>query len=161
MNTELQKKDFNWLVVTFIAFIGLGTVELFEQITYVTNWLVGDIVENAENFKKFHHVIDAGVFHFPASTIVLIGFIALVRKNSNFMKIPKYKSIIWKAFIAFLITYIISIYIITQINVPLFNLSIIPDSEIPAKLKLWGVLNIFRFVLPAYGVVLMTKLFRV
>lgn len=135
-------------------------VELFEQITYVTNWLIGDIVTNAENFRKFHHVIDAGVFHFPTSTIVMIGFIALVIKKSGFIKNPIEKKIIWKAFIAFLITYAISVYIITAINVPVFNENSVPINEIPSKLKLWGILNIFRILLPAYAVFQLTKLFK-
>lgn len=155
-----SKRDFNWLMLTFISFAGLGIVELFEQITYVTNWLIGDIVTNAENFRKFHHAVDAGVFHFPTSTIVLIGFIGLVVKKSGFMKNPEEKKIVWTAFIAFLITYAISLYIITGINVPVFNENSVPAAEIPGKLKLWGVLNTFRFILPAYGVFKLIKLFK-
>ncbi|GGW65650.1 hypothetical protein DFQ11_10316 [Winogradskyella epiphytica] len=160
MNTVKTKRDFNWLIATFISLTGLGIVELFEQITYVTNWLVGDIVENAENFRKFHHVVDAGVFHFPTSTIVLIGFIGLVIKKSGFMQKKQDKKIVWKAFIAFLITYGISVYIITFINVPVFSENIIPAEQIPSKLKLWGILNAFRVILPAYAVYQLTKLFR-
>ncbi len=135
-------------------------VELFEQITYVTNWLIGDIVTNAENFRKFHHVIDAGVFHFPTSTIVMVGFIALVIKKSGFIKNPIEKKIIWKAFVVFLITYAISVYIITAINVPVFNENSVPIDEIPSKLKLWGILNIFRILLPAFAIFQLTKLFK-
>lgn len=155
----MSKRDFNWLMLTFISLTGLCVVELFEQITYVTNWLVGDIVANAENFRKFHHVLDAGVFHFPTSTIVLIGFIGLVIKKSGFMANPEDKKIVWTAFTMFLITYGISLYIIMGINVPVFNENIVPAAEIPFKLKLWGVLNAFRVILPAYGIFQLIKLF--
>ncbi|MEC3907514.1 hypothetical protein VOI54_10830 [Tamlana sp. 2201CG12-4] len=158
--TTKSKRDFIWLMLTFISLTGLGTVELFEQITYVTNWLVGDPVVNAERFRQFHHAVDAGVFHFPVSTIVLIGFIMLVIKKSGFMQDPVQKRAVWIAFIAYLITYGISIYIITGINVPVFNENIVPVKSIPGKLKAWGILNIFRFVLPAYGVYKLSSLLR-
>jgi hypothetical protein len=145
-------------MITFISLTSLGAVELFEQITYVTNWLIGDIVENAENFRKFHHQFDAGTFHFPASTIVLVGFIMLVIKKSGFMNNSFEKNIVWKAFIAFLITYAISVYIISAINVPVFNENSVPIEQIPFKLKLWGILNFFRIVLPAYAIFELTKL---
>ncbi|WP_412985820.1 hypothetical protein [Pontimicrobium sp. IMCC45349] len=160
MNTVNSRRDFKWLIITFISLTGLCMVELFEQITYVTNWLIGDIVTNAENFRKFHHVIDAGVFHFPTSTIVMVGFIALVIKKSGFIKNPIEKKIIWKAFVVFLITYAISVYIITAINVPVFNENSVPIDEIPSKLKLWGILNIFRILLPAFAIFQLTKLFK-
>ncbi len=154
-----SKRDFNWLMITFISLTALGAVELFEQITYVINWLVGDPIVNAESFRKFHHVVDAGVFHFPVSTIVLIGFIMLVLKKSGFMHNAKEKKVIWIAFIAFLITYVISVYIITAINVPVFNENSIPEELIAGKLKLWGVLNVFRVLLPAYALYKLTTLF--
>lgn len=160
MIKQNSKRDFNWLMITFISLVGLGVVELFEQITYVINWLVGDMIANAENFRKFHHVVDAGVFHFPTSTIVLVGFIALVLKQSGFMQNPVEKKIVWRAFIAFLITYAISVYIITAINVPVFTENIVPADQIPAKLKLWGVLNAFRVVLPAYAIYQLIQLFK-
>jgi hypothetical protein len=160
MKTVNSKRDFRWLMVTFISLTGLCIVELFEQITYVTNWLIGDIVTNANNFRKFHHVVDAGVFHFPTSTIVMVGFIALVLKTSRFMQNPVDKKIVWSAFIAFLITYAISVYIITAINVPVFNENSVPNSEIPSKLKLWGILNAFRVILPAFAIYQLTKLLK-
>jgi hypothetical protein len=160
MITVKSKRDFRWLMITFISLTGLCIVELFEQITYVTNWLTGDIVTNAENFRKFHHVVDAGVFHFPTSTIVMIGFIFLVIKKSGFMTNPIQKKIVWNAFIAFLITYAISVYIITAINVPVFNENSVAAEQIPSKLKLWGILNIFRVILPAYAIYQLTKLFK-
>lgn len=159
INTK-SRKDFFWLMLTFISLTALGAVELFEQITYVINWLVGDPVVNADSFRKFHHAVDAGVFHFPVSTTVLVGFIMLIRKKSNFMKNAVEKNAIWIAFIAFLITYVISVYIITGINVPVFNENSVPTELIPGKLKLWGILNVFRFVLPAYGIYKLSTLLK-
>ena len=158
INTK-TKRDFFWLMLTFISLTALGSVELFEQITYVINWLVGDPVVNAESFRKFHHAVDAGVFHFPTSTIVLIGFIMLVIKKSGFVKNPVEKKVVWAAFIAFLITYGISLYIIMGINVPVFNENSVPAELIPGKLKLWGILNAFRIILPAYAIYKLSTLF--
>ncbi|CAM1343372.1 hypothetical protein [Tenacibaculum amylolyticum] len=157
INTK-SKRDFFWLMLTFISLTALGSVELFEQITYVINWLVGDPVVNAESFRKFHHAVDAGVFHFPTSTIVLIGFIMLIIKTSGFMKNLAEKKTIWLAFVAFLITYAISVYIIMEINVPIFNENSVSAELIPGKLKLWGILNIFRVLLPAYAIYNLSKL---
>ena len=159
INTR-SKRDFTWLMITFISLTCLGAVELFEQITYVTNWLIGDPIINAENFRDFHHVVDAGVFHFPVSTVVLIGFIVLVLKKSSFMHDSVQKKAIWQAFTAYLITYGISLYIIMAINVPVFNENSVPAELISGKLQIWGALNVFRFVLPAYGIYRLASLFK-
>jgi len=147
-----MKRDTFWLMATLVSLISLGAVELFEQITFVPNWLVGNVAENTENFRRFYHTTEPGMFHFPVSTIVLISYIMMVRKSTHFAKDRASRTTVWKSFAAFLLTYAISVFIITAINVPVFTENSVPAEDLPGLMNLWAWLNFLRVVLPAYAV---------
>ena len=75
-------KTFASIFMTFIAISGIFFGELFEQIVFVPNWLLGDLGKNVEAFSAFKHSADPGMYYLPLTIIVIIGYYLLLSKKS-------------------------------------------------------------------------------
>lgn len=150
MNHQLnKKKDYNWLIIAILAISALTFGELFEQVVFVPNWLIGNVDENMEHFRKFKHTADPGMFYFPITIITIIAHLMLLRKASVLTSIQK--KAVKISLTLFAIVFALTIYVIVMINIPVIDNGILAGEAQKAKIQLWAVLNVFRFVLPAYG----------
>ena len=149
MEVRNSTKARRWVLVAFLSMSALLFAQLFEQIVFVPNWLIGDVATNVEHFRRFKHAADPGMYYFPVAFVVFVSHMILlrVRSFSDVQRKPFRDSLV-----AFSIVFAITVYVIVGINVPVFDNPTVPDEHLAAKLKLWAILNVFRIVLPMYAV---------
>lgn len=152
---SINTKDRTYYFLALLTLAGIMFGELFEQIVFVPNWLIGNIEENVANFSKFKHIADPGMFYFPMSLATLIGHVMLLRKASSLSTVQK--DYVKKSLYAFLVVLALTGYVIAAINVPAFDQRVMQGAELESAVKTWAVLNIFRIVLPAYGILSLMK----
>ena len=151
------KKDTNLLIIAFLTVSALVFGELLEQVVFVPNWLIGNVDDNMEHFRKFKHTTDPGMFYFPIAVVTIVSHAMLLRKNALLTAVQK-KSV-QLSLVLFLIVLLVTIYVIVFINIPVIDNGTLSGEEQEAKIQLWGILNIFRIVLPAFGLYKLGQLF--
>ncbi|MEI5908074.1 hypothetical protein WAK64_13520 [Bacillus spongiae] len=159
MKTHLKNrgKDRVWLFVAFLSMCALLFGELFEQIVFVPNWLIGDVPTNMMHFREFKHTTDPGMYYFPIAIIVIISHIRLLFKSS-FLTIVQKKAV-KTSLLLFSIVFVITIFVIVGINIPVIDQGSILDEQYSSKLTLWAILNMIRIILPAYALYKLSTLF--
>lgn len=162
MDTQLDVKnikgDRKWLFVAFLSLCALTFGELFEQIVFVPNWLIGDVPTNVMHFREFKHTIDPGVFYFPISIIIIVSHIRLISKKSVLSTVQK--KAVKVSLILFLIVFALTFYVIAGINIPVIDQGNVQESQYASKLTLWAILNTFRILIPAYSIYKLSTLFQ-
>ena len=157
MSTKSSNKSPKTLFL--LAFLSLTAVtfgELFEQIVFVPNWLIGNIDENLVHFRAFKHTIDPGVFYFPLSLLFFISAIALYKHPT--LSESK-KGVLKQSIMLFGLVFIATIYVIVNINIPAIDKGLFIGEELASKMYLWAVLNCFRIILPMWAIILLSKHF--
>lgn len=151
------RKDTLLLIIAFLSVSALVFGELLEQIVFVPNWLIGNVDENMEHFRKFKHTTDPGMFYFPITIVAIVSHVILLRKKS--LLSPKQKKAVKLSLYAFLVVLLVTIYVIVFINVPVIDMGLLSGEEQKAQIQLWGVLNVFRVLIPAIGLYKLGQLF--
>lgn len=141
-------------LTVYLSLAAIAIGELFEQVVFVPNWLIGNIDENIASFRAFKHLIDPGVFYFPLSLIFIISSIVLFR---NKQLTEQQKSALKVTLIAFAVVFVTTIYVIVTINVPAIDKGLFSGEVLASKMKLWAILNCFRIILPFYGLFLLSR----
>ena len=149
IHTASTHRDRLWLLIAFLSVGALAFGELFEQIVFVPNWLIGDVDANMEHFRQFKHTTDPGLFYFPTAIMAIVAHVLLLRKAST-LSLQQQKAV-QTSLTLFLIVLGLTIYIITQINIPVIDQGRLSGAAQTSKVQLWALLNLFRIVLPAYG----------
>lgn len=138
-----------WLALGALAALCFG--ELFEQIVFVPNWLVGDVAQNVAHFRAFKHTSDPGAFFFPAAVLSLIAHAVLWRRRAEFAEPARLG--VRASFAMLLLTAALTAYVIPMLNLPLWEQTpVLGEAALHAMLWEWAVINVFRIALPAYGI---------
>lgn len=145
-----------WLLVAFFSTSAVFFGELFEQVVFVPNWLIGDIPKNVEHFRNFSHAVNPGLYYFPCALLSIISHSVLLRAKTLFSKAEK--KAIRASFISFLLVLCVTAYVILAINVPVLDNASVPKQEIASKLTLWAALNTIRIILPGYALYKLSSL---
>lgn len=51
-------------MTAFLSLAALFFGEVFEQVVFLPNWLIGDVAKNVRHFREFKHAVDPGFFFF-------------------------------------------------------------------------------------------------
>ena len=151
-------KTFASIFMTFIAISGIFFGELFEQIVFVPNWLLGDLGKNVEAFSAFKHSADPGMYYLPLTIIVIIGYYLLLSKKS-LLSIEQKKNV-RRSLFSFLIVLALTSYVIITINIPAFDEQSLKGESLKSAIELWSFFNVFRILLPAYSMYQLIKLLK-
>lgn len=130
--------------------------ELFEQVVFVPNWLVGDVDKNIKHFHLFKHFTDPGMFYFPASLISLIAHLKLLGKASRLTLEQKGK--VRASLLLFLVVLAATVFVIVWINVPAFDRFLLRGDELRFRITLWAAINVIRVLLPFLGMLKLLSL---
>ncbi|PCE64557.1 hypothetical protein [Sediminicola luteus] len=150
MTDKILKRGTSLLLIAFLSISALLFGELLEQVVFVPNWLIGDVDQNLEHFRKFKHTTDPGMFYFPLTLVAIVSHLLLLKKNSLLSGLQK--KAVRLSLILFLIVFVLTIYVIVCINVPVIDNGELSGEALRSKIWLWAVLNMFRIILPACGV---------
>ncbi|WP_196893089.1 hypothetical protein [Aureivirga marina] len=153
------RKDTNLVIIAFLTVSALTFGELLEQIVFVPNWLIGNVDENLEHFRKFKHTTDPGMFYFPLTIVAIISHAMLLGKKS-ILTVEQKKNVKHSLFL-FLAVFLVTIYVIVFINVPVIDMGTLSGEAQESKIVIWAILNMFRIILPAIGLYKLSKLFTI
>ena len=147
-----------WFLVALFSTCALFFAELFEQIVFVPNWLIGDVPKNVLHFRGFKHVADPGMYYGPFAILAILSHVVLLRAKDAFS--AEQKKAILSSLVAFLIVLGVTAYVIATINVPIFDKGLVPNEQLTSKLTLWASLNMLRIVLPGYALYKLVSLLK-
>ncbi|UTW63786.1 DUF1772 domain-containing protein [bacterium SCSIO 12741] len=150
-------KETRHLVIAFLSVSALLFGELLEQVVFVPNWLIGNVDENMEHFRKFKHTTDPGMFYFPLTIVAVVSHLLLMRAKANLTALQK-QHVKW-SLILFMIVFAVTIYVIVFINVPVIDQGTLTGEAQKFQLEIWAVLNMIRIILPAIGLYKLAQLF--
>ena len=120
---------------------------LYEAIVITPNILENSI-QRLHSFQAFFVVTNPVFFYVPISQLAIIAIVIVYFKTP--VRMIELKRKLKRAVIFLLIAFVLSIYIITQINMKLFFGDLEKyASEVPTKALLWNILNIIRLILLA------------
>lgn len=137
-----------WAALLSLAAICFG--ELFEQVVFVPNWLLGEIDRNVEHFHRFKHAADPGMFYFPMTIISVASHLWLLGKGSTLSSSQKGR--VRASLVLLLVVLVSTGLVIAWINGPAFDRFELRGDELRARLWCWAVINLFRILLPFWGV---------
>ena len=144
-----------WFLSVYFSLAAIAIGELFEQIVFVPNWLIGDVDANLAHFRAFKHTTDPGMFYFPLSILFFVAVFFLLKQNLSTAQ----RKATQQTFILFGIVFVLTLYVIIQINVPAIDNSDFSGEALEFKMQLWAILNCLRFLLPAYALYWLTQAF--
>ncbi|BDD07054.1 hypothetical protein [Aureibacter tunicatorum] len=156
MEREL-KRDTLLLLIAFASVSALVFGELLEQIVFVPNWLIGNVDQNMEHFRQFKHTTDPGMFYFPLTIVAIASHLKLLGKGS--LLSDDQKKSVRLSLILFSIVFAVTIYVIVFINIPVIDNGTLSGEAQKSKIQLWAILNMFRIILPAFGLYELGRLF--
>ena len=152
----MQAKLFDRLLVfslfgTAMWFFG----NLYEAIVIAPNLLVNSI-ERAQQWQNFIGTTNPVMFYIPLTFVAGIVLLILYTKTPK-QKMAVKQKLKW-ACVCMAIAYLLSVYIITQINLKLFFGNLTTNAlQIHTLALLWNILNGIRTILLAVALVFVFK----
>lgn len=153
--TSKRQQTRKWFLLSFFSLLMITIGEFFEQIAFVPNWLIGNVDDNIMHFREFKHTADPGMYYFPLSILFMVSILYLLKQELSEIQKKVVKNTLW----IFGVVFVVTIYVIVEINVPAIDKGLFSGEELNRKIQLWGILNCFRFGLPAIALYQLTKEF--
>lgn len=144
-------RDSKLILIALLSMSAICFGELFEQVVFVPNWLIGDVDANVLHFRKFKHATDPGMFYFPISLVALISHLRLLGRTSSLSSTQRSK--VKKSLFFLVVVLVMTAFVIAQIKLPVLDNGEYSGEALRVRLQIWAGCNVFRIALPLLGIV--------